>query len=171
MKYRWTPWFTAILLACGLAQAQSLTGRWTGNMSSADDGLPIVVAINQGADGKITGYVQGRSEDGITSGKMEGDKITLEAERPGRGGGVQQVTYTGSLEAGKLKLTLPMGGRGGGPGRGPGGPGGGPGRGSEGAVAGRGYRASPRPRYGRDARASHWSPDAGRSNCSRPGGR
>src|SRR4051812_49059492 len=115
--------------ACAASYGQSLTGKWVGQSSPYDNGLEIVVALNQGAGGSLTGYVQGsRSNDTITSGKVEGDKFTLEAERPGRGGGaLQKVTYTGVLENGKIKLTMPaFGGRGpGGPGRGPG-PGGPP---------------------------------------------
>jgi alpha-galactosidase len=122
--------FPAILaLACATSYGQSLTGRWVGQASPYDNGLEIVVALNQGAGGSLTGNVQGsRSNDTITSGKVDGDKFTLEAERPGRGGGApQKVTYTGVVANGKIKLTMPaFGGRGpGGPGRGPG-PGGAP---------------------------------------------
>ena len=114
----------SLALACATSYGQSLTGKWVGQSSPYDNGLEIVVALNQGAGGSVTGYVQGsRSNDTISSGKVEGDKFTLEAERPGRGGGApQKVTYTGVLENGKIKLTMPaFGGRGpGGPGRGPG---------------------------------------------------
>ena len=86
-----------------------VTGRWTGNFSTADNGLEIVVALNQAADGTITGYiVSPRCTDTITSGKIEGGKVTLEAERAGRGGGaLQKVTYTAVVEGGKMKLTMP----------------------------------------------------------------
>jgi alpha-galactosidase len=121
--------FSAAALLCVAAQAQNFTGTWSGPASTADNGLEMVVAINQSADGSITGYIQGRADDRIVSGKVEGSTITLEAERPGRGGNVQKLTYTAVLEGGKLKLTMPaFGGRGpGGPpaasaGRGPGGP-------------------------------------------------
>ena len=97
----------AALLVLALAQAQSVTGRWTGPASNVDNGQEIVVALNLGADGSLTGYVQGpRSEDRITGGRMEGSAITFDAERAGRGGAVQNVTYSGVLEDGKLKLTL-----------------------------------------------------------------
>ena len=124
---KWLTLSTAAFACIAAANAQSLTGRWTGNGSTADDGLEIVVALNQGADGKITGYVVApRSQDTIVDGRIEGGKITLEAERPGRDGATQKVTYTAVLEDGKLKLTMPMsGGRG--PGRGPVGPGAAPG--------------------------------------------
>jgi len=117
--------YAAALVTLASVHAQSLTGRWAGPATTADDGQEMVVALHQAPDGKITGYVAGpRANDTIVDGKVEGDKVTLEAERPGRGGGdPQKVTYTGVLENGKLKLTLPVfgGGRGrGGAGRGPG---------------------------------------------------
>ena len=95
------------------AYGQSVTGRWTGPATTADNGLEMTVALNQ-ADGKITGYVLGRVTDTIVDGKVEGNTVTLEAERPGRGGEPQKVTYTGVLEGGRMKLTLPSfgGGRG-----------------------------------------------------------
>src|SRR5580698_7860135 len=106
----------AALVSLAAVHAQTLTGRWTGPATTADDGLEMTVALNQGADGKITGYVQSqRATDTIINGKVEGNNVTLDAERPGRGGGEpQKVTYTGVLENGKLKLTLPAfgGGRG-----------------------------------------------------------
>ena len=48
-----------------------------------------------------------RSTDTITSGKVEGGSVTLEAERTGRGGAIQKVTYTAAVEGGKMKLTVP----------------------------------------------------------------
>jgi alpha-galactosidase len=106
----------AALVSLAAVHAQTLTGRWTGPATTADDGLEMTVALNQGADGTITGYVQSqRATDTIVNGKVEGNNVTLDAERPGRGGGEpQKVTYTGVLENGKLKLTLPAfgGGRG-----------------------------------------------------------
>ena len=125
---KWSHLPAAVLLCYASAYAQNLTGRWTGNANTVDNGQIIVVAIHQ-ADGKITGYVEGpRSTDTITEGKLEDGKISLEAERPGRGGATQKVTYTAVIEGGKMKLTMPaFGGRGpGGPGRGPGGRGGQP---------------------------------------------
>jgi len=128
----------AALLSVALANAQTVTGRWTGNFSTADNGLEIVVALNQAADGTVTGYILSpRSTDTITSGKIEGTTLTLEAERSGRGGAIQKITYTATVDSAKMKLTVPppnFGGQGrgrGGPGgeppvgRGPGGPGGG----------------------------------------------
>jgi alpha-galactosidase len=101
--------------------AQTVTGRWIGNFSTADNGLDIVVALNQAADGSVTGYViSPRATDTITSGKMDGSNLTLEAERTGRGGAVQKVTYTATMEGGKMKLTVPAPNFGGGRGRGPG---------------------------------------------------
>jgi alpha-galactosidase len=141
----------AALLTVALAGAQTVTGRWTGNFSTADNGLEIVVALNQAADGAINGYILSpRSTDTITTGKIEGSNLTLEAERSGRGGVVQKVTYTATVDGGKMKLTVPapnFGGQGrgrGGPGAGgppPGaGPGGPPpaGRGPGGPGGGRG---------------------------------
>ena len=124
---KWLRLSTAALACVAAANAQTLTGRWTGNASTTDNGLEIVVALNQGADGKITGYIIGRSQDTIVDGKIEDGKITLEAERAGRAGAIQKVTYTAVLEGDKLKLTMPMGGGGRGPGRGPGGAPGAPG--------------------------------------------
>ncbi|HTS28272.1 MAG TPA: glycoside hydrolase family 27 protein [Bryobacteraceae bacterium] len=116
---KWLTFCAAALACLAAAHAQSLTGRWAGNGSTTDNGMEIVVALNQGADGRITGYVLGRSQDTITDGKIEDGKITLEAERPGRNGDTQKVTYTAVIEDGKLKLTMPMFGGGRGPGRGP----------------------------------------------------
>ena len=119
----------AALLTITLAGAQTVTGRWTGNFSTADNGLEIVVALNQAADGAVTGYILSpRSTDTITSGKIEGTTLTLEAERSGRGGAIQKVTYTATVDGGKMKLTVPAPNFGGqGRGRGPGAPGAGPG--------------------------------------------
>ena len=123
---KWLHLSAAALLSITLAGAQTLTGKWTGNFSTADNGLEIVVALNQAADGSITGYILSpRSTDTITSGKIEGNNATLEAERAGRGGAIQKVTYTATVDGGKMKLTVPapnFGGRGrGGPGGAPGG--------------------------------------------------
>ena len=134
--------FPAALLACAALHAQNVTGRWTGNFSTADNGLEIEVALHQAADGTVTGYILSpRSTDTVTTGKMEGSHLTLEAERPGRGNaGPQKVTYTGVVEDGKLKLTIPppnFGGRGRGPAGAPG-AGGPPAGGPNPAGAGRG---------------------------------
>src|SRR5579885_1274311 len=101
---RWIP-FGAAVLWCAAACAQNLTGTWTGPATTADNGLEMKVALKQ--DGAtVTGYIASpRSTDTIVDGKIEGDKITLEAERPGRNG-TQKVTYTAVLEGGKLKLTM-----------------------------------------------------------------
>jgi len=77
----------------------------------------MVVALNQAADGTITGYVLGRTTDKIVAGKVDAATVTLDAERPGRNNVVQKIAYTGVVEGGKLKLTLPApGGRGPAPG-------------------------------------------------------
>ena len=105
---KWLYLSAAALLSVALAGAQTVTGRWTGNFSTADNGLEIVVALNQAADGAVTGYILSpRSTDTITSGKIEGNNVTLEAERAGRGGAIQKVTYTATVEGGKMKLTVP----------------------------------------------------------------
>src|SRR4051794_16786196 len=97
----------AALLSIGLAGAQNLTGRWTGNANTVDNGQEIVVALNQQGT-TVTGYVIGpRSTDTITSGKIEGGTVTLEAERAGRGGAIQKVTYTAKVEGSKMSLTMP----------------------------------------------------------------
>jgi alpha-galactosidase len=116
----------AALMCAATSYAQSLTGKWVGQASQYDNGLELVLALNQAPDGTLTGYISGgRFNDTITGGKIDGAKITLEAERAGRGGQPQKVTYTAEREGDKLKLIPPaFGGRGG---RGPGGPGG-PGR-------------------------------------------
>ena len=118
-------WFGlgAAALLCVASQAQNLTGKWVGIASRYDNGREVTVAINQGADGKITGYIIDRASESIVDGKVDGNNITLEVERAGRGGNPPtRVAYSGVLEGDKLKLTVPQfgGGRGpGGPGRGP----------------------------------------------------
>jgi alpha-galactosidase len=138
---------SAVLLSLAALHGQSVTGRWTGSFSTVDNGLEIVVALNQAGDGSVTGYIQSpRSTDTITSGKVDGANVTLEAERTGRGGAVQKLTYTATMEGGKMKLTIPApapgGGRGrgptGAPGAAPGGPPAGAGRGAGGPGGGRG---------------------------------
>jgi len=116
---------SAALLSLAAVHAQSVTGRWTGNFSTVDNGLEIVVALNQAADGNVTGYIVSPGKtDTIGSGKVDGANLTLEVEHIGRGGAVQKVTYTATIEGGKMKLTIPApnpgGGRGRGAGRGPG---------------------------------------------------
>jgi alpha-galactosidase len=116
---KWVHLSAAVLCFAAAAYGQNLTGRWVGQASQYDNGLEFVLAVNQGAGGALTGYIQGgRFNDTITGGKLEGNTVTLEAERPGRGGGApQKITYNAVLEGGKLKLTMPaFGGRG--PGRG-----------------------------------------------------
>ncbi len=139
---KWLRLTVTALAGLTAASAQNLTGRWTGPATAADDGLEFVLALNQAADGSLTGYVQSRVEDRITGGKVEGNIFTIEAERPGRGGNVQKVTYSGAVDGGKIKLTLPVGGGRGpgpGPGRGPGAPVAEAGRGpAPGAAPGRG---------------------------------
>jgi alpha-galactosidase len=116
-------WITACFAAffcLAPAGAQTVTGRWAGLASTADNGMEMVVALNQAADGTITGYVQGRTNDPIVGGKLEGTNLTLEIERPGRGGGaIQKITYTAVVEGGKMKLSMPVFGGGGRGGRGP----------------------------------------------------
>lgn len=118
---KWLPLGVAALCCAAVSYGQSLTGKWAGSASPYDNGLEVVLALNQGADGSLTGYITGgRFNDTITSGKIEGNKIILEAERAGRGGQVMRVTYTAERDGDKLKLIPPaFGGRGG---RGPGGP-------------------------------------------------
>src|SRR5690242_10000884 len=104
-------WF--VFLAAGAAlSAQSLTGRWVGPATTADNGMEMVVALTQAADGSLSGYVLGRTTDVIVSGKAEGSKASFQAERPGRGGNVQKVVYSAVIEGDRLKLTLPAARRG-----------------------------------------------------------
>src|SRR6478752_3022800 len=99
----WIRLSAAVLCCAAAAYSQNLTGRWAGQASQYDNGLEFVVAINETAAGGLTGYIQGgRFNDTITGGKVEGDKVTLEAERPGRGGTPQKITYNAVLEGGKL---------------------------------------------------------------------
>ena len=49
---KWLYLSAAALLSISLAGAQTLTGKWTGSFSTADNGLEIVVALNQAADGR-----------------------------------------------------------------------------------------------------------------------
>jgi alpha-galactosidase len=129
---KWLHVGMAALCCAAAAYSQSLTGRWVGQASRYDNGLEFVLAVNQAADGSLTGYIQGgRFNDTITGGRVEGNQVTLEAERPGRGGTPQKITYNAVLEGGKLKLTMPAAG-----GRGPGPAGPGRGLGAGGPPAG-----------------------------------
>src|SRR5262245_37979470 len=90
------------------AYAADVTGRWAGPGNAADNGQEMVVALKQLPDGTISGYVEGaRSTDTIVGGKLDGNTLTLDAERPGRNNAIQRVAYTGVVEGDKLKLTLP----------------------------------------------------------------
>ncbi|HLH19195.1 MAG TPA: glycoside hydrolase family 27 protein [Bryobacteraceae bacterium] len=117
---RWL-YFAASALLPLAAHAQNVTGKWTGSASRYDNGIEITVALEQAAGGSITGYVEGpRSNDRITSGKLENGKLTLEAERAGRGGQMMHVTYTAEISGTKMTLTMPQmtfGGRAGGRGQ------------------------------------------------------
>jgi alpha-galactosidase len=115
---QWMTFGLAAFLSVASASAQSITGRWVGPASTADNGMEMVVALNQDANGAITGYMIGRTTDTITGGKVEGSNLTLEVERPGRGGAVQKVAYTAVIDSGKMKLTMPVFGGGGRGGRG-----------------------------------------------------
>ena len=110
--------FMAAILLCGAAaQAQSVTGKWTGRASQYDDGIEITVALSQAVDGSVTGYLDGpRNNERVVAGKLDGSKLTLDVERPGRGGQVMKATYTAEIDGQKMKLTIPppqFGGRGG----------------------------------------------------------
>ena len=119
---KWIYVAAACMGAAAMANAQSVTGRWTGpgaltrTGSVADNGTELVLALDQSSGGAITGWIAGpRANDQIVSGKLEGNNLTLEAERAGRGGQIQKVTYTAVIEGGKMKLTMPQpqfGGRG-----------------------------------------------------------
>src|ERR1051325_8124843 len=103
-----------LLALCVSAHAQNLTGKWVGPATTADNGMEMVVALQQAADGSLSGYIQGRTTDKITGGKVSGSNVTIDAERPGRGGTPQALQYTATVEGTKMKLTLPaFGGRGG----------------------------------------------------------
>ena len=104
---KWSSGILCALIPLACAQAQNLTGRWAGPASAADNGLELVLALHQAADGSLTGYVQGRTTDRIVAGKVDGANVTLNAERPNRNGGVQKIVYTAILQDGKLKLTVP----------------------------------------------------------------
>jgi alpha-galactosidase len=108
----------AILLCGAMVQAQSVTGKWTGAGTQNDNGTELTLALSQAADGSVTGYLDGpRNNDRITGGTWQGNKLTLEVDRPGRGGQVVKATYTADVDGEKLKLTIPPpqfgGGRGG----------------------------------------------------------
>ncbi len=131
---------TAALLSVALAGAQSLTGRWTGNFSTADNGLEIVVALNQAAMARSPATYSARApRTPSPAARWRRATLTLEAERAGRGGATQKVTYTATVEGGKMKLTMPAPNfGGGGAGRGRGAPGGAPGAGGPPPGAGPG---------------------------------
>jgi alpha-galactosidase len=113
---KWNPVVLLALTALASAQAQNVTGKWVGPATMADNGMEMVVALSQAADGTLTGYIQGRTADQIAAGKVDGANLTMEVERAGRNG-VQKVTYTAVIEGGKMKLTMPtFGGRGPAPG-------------------------------------------------------
>ena len=97
------------------ANAQNVTGRWTGSFSTADNGLQIELALNQSGS-QVTGYIiSPRFEGNFVEGKIEGNTVTLITERPGPGAGAQPIrqTYTATLEDGKMKLSTTTPGRGG----------------------------------------------------------
>jgi alpha-galactosidase len=114
-------YITAFLLLAVTANAQNVTGRWTGpgaltrTGEVADNGTEMVLALSQSGD-SITGWIASpRANDRIVSGKLDGNKLTLEAERAGRGGQIQKLTYTAEIDGGKMKLSVPQpqfGGRG-----------------------------------------------------------
>jgi alpha-galactosidase len=98
----------AILLCGAAAQAQNVTGKWTGRASQYDDGIEITLALSQAADGSVTGYLDGpRNNERVAAGKRDGNTLTLEIERAGRGGQVMKATYTAEIDGQKMKLTIP----------------------------------------------------------------
>ncbi len=108
----------ATLVLCGaLAQAQSVTGKWSGPGTQFDNGTELIVALSQASDGTITGYMDGpRNNERVVGGKLDGKTLTLDIERAGRGGQVMKATYTAEIEGPKMRLTIPppqFGGRGG----------------------------------------------------------
>src|SRR5579883_1715005 len=98
----------AVLLCATAAQAQNVTGKWTGLCTPNDNGTEITLALNQAADGAITGYIEGpRNNERVVGGKAEGGKLSLDVERAGRGGQAMKLTYTAEIEVSKMKLTIP----------------------------------------------------------------
>ena len=108
MSKRVTRTFVPVFfLVLAVANAQNLTGRLTGRYSQDDEVLQVVVALNE-SGGKITGYVvTPRSEETVVDGKLEGNNLTLTAERTGNNNQPMRRTLTAALEGGKMKLTLP----------------------------------------------------------------
>jgi alpha-galactosidase len=111
MKYSY---LAAAGMFCAAAYAQSVTGTWTGPANTVDNGQEMTVALTE-SGGAITGYIiQPRGfPEAISGGVLDGNKLTIATERPGRGGTPQKVTYTATIEGNKMKLELPQfGGRG-----------------------------------------------------------
>src|ERR1051326_1692734 len=112
---KWLVVTITALVFLTFGRAQNLTGRWVGPGSTADNGQEFVLAVTQSPDGSLSGYIQApRFEDRIIGGRLEGSNLTLEVERAGRGGAIQKLTYTGTVDGSTIKLTLPApAGRGG----------------------------------------------------------
>ena len=71
----------AALVCLATAHAQNVTGRWTGNFSTTDNGLQIEVALNQ-SGGQVSGYlVSPRFEGNFVEGKVEGNTVTLKVDK------------------------------------------------------------------------------------------
>jgi hypothetical protein len=115
---------TSILFAALVAFGADVSGKWTYQQPGRGGGDPTPVTITLAASGAtLTGSVPGRGRGGapadptpITNGKVDGDKVTFEVSRPGRGGGDPTVTkYEGTVSGDTMTLKVTAPGRGGDP--------------------------------------------------------
>ncbi len=109
---KWLHLCAVVALCAAAAFAQTVTGKWTGPGTTSDNGIELTFALTQAPDGSITGYATGgHFNERIVGGSVEGNRVTLQAERPGRNGNMQKVTLHATLEGGRLKIEVPARGR------------------------------------------------------------
>jgi autotransporter translocation and assembly factor TamB len=117
----------ALSMVLATAFAADVTGTWKGQMEGMGGGQPMDFTFNFKADGAtLTGTTQGPqgSENAISNGKIDGDKVSFDVKVTGKM--EMTIKYSGTVTGDEMKLSMAMEFAGGGPGGGGmGGPGGG----------------------------------------------
>jgi hypothetical protein len=89
-------------LACGLAAAAEIDGKWTAEVKSKRGGEAMETLILKANGNKLTGSMQRRQKpEGISEGAINGNAVSFKVKR----GPVTQQ-YKGTLTGGQLKLNV-----------------------------------------------------------------
>src|SRR6185436_182462 len=99
----------ALFVMVGLAQAQGVAGKWTGEQQGRGGAMPLTLELK--ADGSGTMTVGQGSPMALKDGKVDGMKVSFTVTQAFGGNNVD-VMYTGEVKGDELTL-MRMGGGGG----------------------------------------------------------